>query len=221
MKTFKRYTPIACVFVAVLLISNITSTKLVVLGPFIFDAGTLLFPLVYIFGDVLTEVYGYKASRKIIWTGLLCSLLMAGLIMLVGRLPAAGDRPYQEAYMNVLGFTPRIVLASAIAYMAGEFSNAIIVAKMKIKDGWKSLRKRFLWSTIVGQWLDTVLFIIIAFGGIFPWSVIWAIVISNYVFKLAIEIVLMPLTYQAVAYLKREEGVDVYDEKTNFSLFRW
>lgn len=221
MKMFRWYMPIACVYIAVLLISNITSTKLVELWPLVFDGGTLLFPLAYVFGDVLTEVYGYKASRKIIWMWLVTSVLLAGLVMLVGWLPAAWDWVHQDAYMNILWLTPRIILASSLAYFVGEFSNAYILAKMKIADGWKYFWKRALGSTIVGQWLDTLLFVIIAFAGIFPWSVIWAVVISNYIFKIWVEVVLLPVTTKVTIWLKKEEEVDVYDEKTDFSPLHW
>jgi len=213
--------PIACIYIAVLLISNITSTKLVVFWPLTFDGGTLLFPLAYIFGDILTEVYGYKASRRIIRMWLIASVLMALLIMFVWRLPSAAEWPYQEAYMNVLWMTPRIILASVIAYIAWEFSNAVILAKMKVNDQGRKFWKRALSSTIVWQWLDTILFIIIAFAGVFPWPVIWTVIISNYIFKLLLEVVLLPITTKIVLYLKQVEWEDVYDDSTDFSPLRW
>ena len=219
MSNYKHLTTLACLFVAVLLISNIVSTKLVDFGPFTFDAGTLLFPLVYIFWDIFTEVYGYKASRKIIWLWFISALLMSVVIIAVWVLPAAGDWPYQESYMNILGLTPRIVLASLIAYVVGEFSNAFIVAKMKVWQNGKQFWKRAIGSTIVGQWLDTILFVIIAFAGIFPWSVILTIVLSNYIFKLLVEVLFLPLTSLVVRKLKTQEQVDVYDDRTNFSPF--
>jgi len=194
MKVFTWYMPIACLYIAVLLISNITSTKLVEIWPLVFDGGTLLFPLAYIFGDILTEVYGYKASRRIIWMWLVTSVMLAWLVMLVWWLPAAADWAYQDAYMNILWLTPRIIWASIIAYVVGEFSNAYILAKMKVADAWKSFWKRALGSTVVWQWLDTLLFVVIAFSGIFPWWVIWMIILSNYIFKVWVEIVLLPVT---------------------------
>ena len=220
-KHSKRYIVIACLFVAVLLISNIVSTKITSFRGFTFDAGTLLFPLSYIFGDVLVEVYGYKASRRVIWLGFLSALLMSGVIILVGYLPSASDRPYQEAYMQILWLTPRIVLASLLAFFAGEFSNAYIMAKMKIWSKWKRLWQRTIWSTIVGEFLDTLLFVFIAFWGVMPMSVLRTILISNYIFKVGIEVVFTPFTYKIVHFLKKEEGTDVYDKKVNFSPFRF
>lgn len=221
MHTWKRYMPIACIYIAVLLISNITSTKLVDIWPFIFDAWTLLFPLAYIFGDILTEVYGYMASRRIIWMGLLTSVLLAALVMLVWWLPAAADWSHQEAYMQILWLTPRIVLASVIAYIVWEFSNSYILAKMKVLDAWKKFWKRAIWSTLVWQALDTLLFVFIAFSWVFPYSIIWTILISNYIFKLSIEIVFLPVTTRLTSRLKKNEDIDVYDTQTDFSPLRW
>lgn len=217
----KRYIVIACLFVAVLLISNIVSTKITSFWGFTFDAGTLLFPLSYIFGDILVEIYGYKASRKVIWLGFLSALLMSGVIILVGYLPSAGDRPYQEAYMKILWFTPRIVLASLIAFFVGEFSNAYIMAKMKIWSKWQRLRQRTIGSTIIGEFWDTFLFVFIAFFGVMPMSVLRAILLSNYIFKVGIEVLFTPLTYKIVWFLKRKEDIDSYDTDTNFSPFKF
>ncbi len=207
-------------FVAVLLISNIVSTKIVALGPLTFDGGTLLFPLAYIFGDILTEVYGYKRTRRVIWTGFLSGFLMAACIIIVGKLPAAGGWEAQEAYEQILGLTPRIVLASLIAYFAGEFSNSYIMAKMKIWMKGKKLWTRTIGSTLVGEGLDTVIFILIAFSGVIPWSLILTLIISNYIFKVGVEIVFTPVTYKIIGFLKKREGADVYDYKTNFNPFR-
>lgn len=216
MKDFKYYETIMATFVAVLIISNIVSTKITTIWKFTFDAGTILFPLSYIFGDILTEVYGYKKAKKVIWTGFLCTALMAIIVMIVGWLPSAADWPFQEAYMNILGLTPRIVVASLIAYIFGEFSNSYILAKMKIASKGKHLWKRTIGSTLVGEGLDTLLFVTIAFYGIFP---IWAIIVSNYIFKCSMEIILTPLTYKIVNFLKKQEKVDYYDTDTNFNPF--
>ena len=150
IKAYKHLDTITALFVAVLLISNVASTKIVNFGPLSFDAGTLLFPLAYIFGDILTEVYGYRRSRKVIWLGFLCAALMSAVFMIVGRLPAAADWPFQESYMNILGLTPRIVLASLIAYFAGEFSNSYVLDKMKIKMAGKKNWARTIGSTLLG-----------------------------------------------------------------------
>ncbi len=208
-------------FVAVLLISNVASTKIVQLWHFSFDGGTLLFPLSYIFGDILTEVYGYKRARKVIWVGFFSAGLMAIVLMIVTALPAAEDWPYQEAFQNILGLTPRIVLASLIAYFAGEFSNSYIMAKLKIKTAGRYLWLRTISSTLVGEGVDTVLFISIAFFGILPQGLLIAVFVSNYIFKTGVEIILTPITYKVVKFLKTKEKEDYYDHSTNFNPFNF
>ncbi|TKJ40347.1 transporter [candidate division LCP-89 bacterium B3_LCP] len=207
------------IFVAVVIVSNIASTKILLLGPFTFDGGTLLFPISYIFGDILTEVYGYKASRRVIWTGFLSCIMMSFVLWIVGTLPSAGDWPHQEAYRNILMYTPRIAIASLIAFSAGEFSNSYILAKMKIR-----MKGRFLWmrtigSTLVGEGVDTAIFCVIAFAGMLPNSLLAAIIISNYIFKVGVEVLATPATYKAVAFLKKREELDVYDTETKFNPF--
>ena len=207
-------------FVAVLLISNVASTKIVDLGIFVFDGGTLLFPLSYIFGDILTEVYGYRKARQVIWTGFFSAALMSGVFAVVGFLPAAKGWENQAAYDAILGIVPRIVIASLIAYFAGEFSNSFVLAKMKIITKGKMLWARTIGSTVVGEGVDTALFAAIAFYGTLPLEIFIALVASNYFFKVGVEVIFTPLTYKIVNFLKREEGVDVYDYKTNFSPFK-
>ena len=185
---YKYYAFITGIFVAVLLISNTTSTKILQLGPFTFDGGTLLFPLAYIFGDILTEVYGYAKARRVIWTGFIAAALMAVCYFVIGMLPAAAEWGLQDSYMNILGVVPRIVLASLIAYFAGEFSNSYILAKMKIWTKGKALWTRTIGSTIVGEGIDTTLFCLIAFLGVLPTNLLITVIISNYVFKTLIEI---------------------------------
>lgn len=216
---FKYLGTIGVFFVAVLLISNVASTKIVDLGWFAFDGGTLLFPLSYIFGDILTEVYGYKKARGVIWLGFFCALLMSIVFIVVGKLPAAPDWGNQAAYDAILGLTPRIVLASLIAYLAGSFSNSVILAKMKIWTKGKRLWARTIGSTIVGEFVDSVLFILIAFWGILPIQLLITLILSNYFFKTAIEIIFTPATYKVVKLLKKKEGVDHYDTSTNFNPF--
>ncbi len=208
-------------FVAVLLISNIASTKIVQIWKFTFDGGTILFPLSYIFGDILTEVYGYKTGRKVIWTGFMSAVLMSATLGIIGLIKPAAGWELQDAYMKILGQTPRIVAASLIAYFAGEFSNSFILAKMKILTGGKYLWTRTISSTIVGQALDTALFVIVAFAGLYNFNLVFLIIISNYIFKVGFEIVLTPATYQVVKFLKSREKTDHYDTNTNFSPFRF
>jgi len=219
-KKYKYFDLIMAIFVAVLLISNVASTKIVSFLGLTFDGGTLLFPLSYIFGDVLTEVYGYARSRRVIWTGFLCAALMSVVLMIVNALPSASDWPHQEAFNTILGLTPRIVLASLIAYFAGEFSNSYLMAKIKVAMKGKMLWVRTISSTLVGEGIDTILFVGIAFYGILPNSLLLAIFVSNYIFKCGIEILFTPLTYKLVAFLKKNEGEDHYDKKTDFSPFK-
>jgi hypothetical protein len=217
---YRYFDLIMALFVAVLLISNVASSKIVDVGPFTFDGGTLLFPISYIFGDILTEVYGYRRSRRVIWAGFACAGLMAAVFALVGALPPAEGWENQEAYEAILGTTPRIVLGSLIAYFAGEFSNSYTLAKMKIWTQGRWLWTRTIGSTLVGEGVDTVLFVTIAFAGTMPWSLFWSIVVSNYVFKVGLEAVMTPVTYQITGYLKRTENEDVYDVDTDFNPFK-
>jgi len=219
-KNYKYLGIISVFFVSVLLISNVASTKIVDFGMFTFDAGTLLFPLSYIFGDILTEVYGYKKSKQVIWLGFFMALLMSLVFIIVGALPAASDWGNQEAYDKILGLTPRIVLASLVAYTLGSFSNAFILAKMKIWSKGKKLWARTIGSTIVGELVDSTLFILIAFVGILPSSLLLTLIISNYIFKTLIEILFTPITYKVVSFLKEKESEDYYDEQTNFNPFK-
>lgn len=216
---FKYLTTISVFFVAVLLISNVASTKIVQLLGLTFDGGTLLFPLSYIFADILTEVYGYKKTRATIWLGFISSLVMSLVFVVVGALPAAPDWGNQSAYDAILGLTPMIVLGSLIAYFCGEFSNSFILAKMKIWSEGKYLWMRTIGSTLVGQAVDSTLFILIAFGAFLPGSLLVSLIISNYVFKVAIEILFTPITYKIVGFLKEREGVDTFDRGTNFNPF--
>lgn len=211
---------VAGLFVAVLLISNVASTKVVALGPLSFDGGTLLFPLSYIFGDILTEVYGYRRSRRVIWTGLIANLLMAGVFALIAYLPSDPSWTLQSAFVLILLSTPRIVLASIVAYFVGEFANSYVLSRMKIAFQGKQLWKRTIGSTIIGEMLDTSIFIVLAFWGVFPADLIVKLIFSNYVLKVGIEILSTPITYRVVSFLKRREGVDVFDNGVDYNPFR-
>ncbi|HIK40342.1 queuosine precursor transporter [Thermoleptolyngbya oregonensis NK1-22] len=219
MRAFKHLDTITALFVAVLLISNIASTKILTLGPFTFDGGTILFPLSYIFGDILTEVYGYGRSRRVIWLGFVSALVMAITLAIVGALPPAADWGNQSAYETILGQTPRIVAASLIAYIAGEFSNSFTLAKLKIRTSGRWLWLRTIGSTLVGQLLDTGLFVLIAFTGVVPNSLLWPLIVSNYLFKCGVEILFTPATYAITGWLKQEEQEDYYDRNTDFNPF--
>jgi hypothetical protein len=218
-KNYKYLSSIGIFFVSVLLISNVASTKIVDFGWFTFDGGTLLFPLSYIFGDILTEVYGYKKTKRVIWLGFFMALMMSVVFIIVGKLPSAPDWGNQNAYDLILGLTPRIVFASLIAYSFGEFSNSFILAKMKIWTKGKMLWTRTIGSTIVGEFVDSTLFILIAFVGILPNSLLLTLIISNYLFKTGVEILFTPITYKVVNFLKKKENEDYYDTNTNFNPF--
>jgi len=211
---------IMALFVAILLISNTVAVKITHLGLFFFDGGTILFPVTYIFSDLLTEVYGYKRSRIVVWTGFAACILMSLIYWLVGILPAAAGWTGQSAYTAILGQMPRIVAASLIAYWCGEFLNAFVLAKMKIATGGRYLWTRTIGSTLVGQGVDTVIFVLIAFSGVIPKHLLLAMIISNYVFKTAFEVLATPLTYAAVNYVKKVEALDTFDRDTNFNPFR-
>lgn len=219
-KPLKHLDSITALFVAVLLISNVASTKILNLGPLTFDGGTILFPLSYIFGDILTEVYGYARSRKVIWLGFIAATLMSVTLAIVGALPPAADWANQDAYEVILGQTPRIVVASLIAYFAGEFSNSVTLAKLKVLTQGRRLWLRTISSTLLGQLLDTALFVLIAFTGTVPTNVLLAIVVSNYLFKCGVEILFTPITYWITGWLKQQEHEDYYDRETDFNPFR-
>ncbi len=224
---------VMALFVTILIMSNIASSaKIIDWGvgifglPLAFDAGTLLFPLSYIFGDILTEVYGYRRSRRVIWMGFFCLGLSAGVLWLVKVLP--GEAMWQEgvgqaAFDLVLGgmSTGGIVAASLVAYLAGEFSNSVVLAKLKVATGGRWLWLRTIGSTLVGEGIDTVVFILVATVlGVFPWEIFATLLVTNYVFKVGIEVLMTPVTYGVVGRLKRAEGEDFYDRGTNFNPFK-
>lgn len=217
MKSYKLFTLISVFFVSVLLISNIVSTKLVSFRGFTFDGGTLLFPLSYIFWDVLTEVYGYKQSRKTIWMWFWALILMIITIIGIWLLPASSDWTFQQDYNNILWLAPRIAVASLIAFFAGEFSNSYILAKIKIAMKGKKLWVRTIGSTLVGQLVDTLLFVSIAFYWIYSIPLLGIIFLSNYIFKVMIEIAFTPLTYLVIKKTKKIEDEDYYDLNTDFN----
>jgi uncharacterized integral membrane protein (TIGR00697 family) len=231
VKTHYRYYDfVMALFVTVLLLSNLlSSAKIIDLGlnlggfAFVFDAGTLVFPISYIFGDILTEVYGYRRARRVIWAGFAASLLMGVFVWLAGALP--GETLWQgtvgqDAYNAVLGGIYGLLVASLVAYLMGEFSNSYVLARMKVASAGRWLPVRTIASTLVGQAVDTVVFMAVATAlGVFPDDLFWSLVITNYVLKVGIEVVMTPLTVLVVGALKRAEGEDVYDRETDFNPF--
>ena len=215
----KHFSTLSAIFVAVLIISNTVAVKLFEVGPFIFSGANFIFPISYIFGDILVEVYGYARSRKVIWTAFFILIAMSFIYWIVGLLPSAPGWENQEAYMQILGLVPRITIASIIAFWAGEFSNSFVLAKMKILTKGKHLWTRTIGSTIVGQSVDTLLFTVIAFYGLIPGSTLLILGLSGYGLKVGYEAIATPITYRIVSFLKKSEGIDVYDTKTKFNPF--
>jgi hypothetical protein len=220
VKEYRFFDVIVALFVAVLLISNIASTKILDCWKFTFDGGTLLFPLSYIFGDILTEVYGFRQSRRVIWLGFFAALLMSLVLYVVQIMPPAAEWHNQAAFESILGFVPRIVMASLLAYFAGEFSNSVVLSRLKILSKGKYLWIRTIGSTIIGEGIDTLIFCLVAFYGVLPSTTFWMVVFSNYIFKCAIEIAFTPLTYMITRFLKKVEKTDVYDHGVTYNPFR-
>ncbi|MEI2717353.1 MAG: queuosine precursor transporter [Candidatus Nanopelagicales bacterium] len=199
------YPTLVAVFVGLLILSNIGATKLIAVGPLITDGGAFLFPLVYILGDVITEVYGFRAARRAIMLGFAMSILAAVTFLLIQVSPAADGWPNQEAFEAVLGFVPRIVLASILGFLAGQLLNAYVLVRIKERTKEKSLWLRLLGSTAVGELADTVVFCTVAFYGIITGAEFLNYVIVGYLYKTAVEVILLPVTYRIIAAVKRAE----------------
>src|SRR5690349_19024671 len=195
LRNFRYYDILVHIFVVVLLISNLVGSKICAIGPFRVSGAQLLFPITYIFGDVFTEVYGYGASRRVIWIGFFASGLMAVLGNIIVALPPAPEWGNQEAFATVFHVVPRLVIASLIAYWCGEFANSFTLAKMKILTKGRFLWTRTVGSTVVGQAVDTIVLMLVAFGGALPASVIARLILSGYLFKVGYEVLATPLTY--------------------------
>jgi hypothetical protein len=221
-RTYRYLDIISVVFVVVLLISNITAIKPLSLPAWLhvqMDGGNILFPISYIFGDILVEVYGYARSRRVIWLGFAANAMAALVFSLVVALPAVPDWDLQTAFSQILGQTPRVVLASLCAFLCGEFMNSYIMAKMKLWSRGRWLWTRTLGSTIVGEFADSALFTLIAFAGVWSGETIAKVILGNYLFKVAYEALATPLTYAVVGALKRAEHEDFYDRETKFNPF--
>jgi hypothetical protein len=225
----ERWLPaIAAVFVTSLIISNIIAVKLFSFGPVFLPAGTIVFPVSYIFGDVLTEVYGYARARQVIWIGFACNLFAVLVILVSIYLPPASiwntlgsPAVSQEAYSSIFSMAPRLLAASFVAYLAGEFLNSFVLAKMKIATAGKYLWTRTIGSTIVGQLADSSIFASLAFAGLVPANGLVTLIVSQWLVKSAYETIATPLTYAVVGFLKRSESMDTFDDSTNFSPFAW
>jgi uncharacterized integral membrane protein (TIGR00697 family) len=207
-------------FVAILLLSNlIGASKLATLGGYTFGAGILFFPLSYVLGDVMTEVYGYANARRCVWTGFVALIFMAFMSFVVVAMPPAAGWDGQAAYESVFGSTWRIVAASVLAFWAGEFVNSFVLARMKVWTGGKHLWTRTIGSTVFGQAVDSAIFYPIAFLGTWTTDQVLTVMVTNWLLKVLWEALLTPVTYAVVGWFKAREGVDVFDEDTDFSPF--
>jgi len=218
MNVSHRFVIVAALFVTCLLTANIIAVKVISLGPFILPAAIIIFPLSYIFGDILTEVYGYRWARKVIWLGFFCNLIFVIFAWVGQVLPPAPLWEGQEAYATILGYTPRLLIASFGGYFVGEFANSFVLSKMKILTRGRWLWSRTIGSTIVGQGLDSLIFITGAYLGT-PFFVP-IIILHHWLAKTIIEAAATPFTYALVKFLKRKEAIDTYDYETNFNPFR-
>jgi uncharacterized integral membrane protein (TIGR00697 family) len=219
-RSYRYYDLVMASFVTVLLCSDLIGvSKVTVVKGYSFGAGVLFFPISYLFGDILTEVYGYAHSRKVIWAGFGALIFATFMSWIIRILPPAPDWPYQPAYETIFGETPRIVVAELVAFWAGEFSNSYVLARLKIVTEGRYLWSRTIGSTIVGEAVDTVIFYPIAFLGFWEGSLLVRVAVANYVIKVAWEVLATPLTYKIVGFLKRAESEDYYDRGTNFNPF--
>lgn len=219
-RRYRYYDLVMASFVTVLVCSNVIgAAKVATVGGFAFGAGVLFFPISYIFNDVLTEVYGYARARKVVWAGFGALLFASLMSFVVVALPPAADWGDQAAYRTVFGQTPRIVLASILAFFVGELSNSYVLAKMKIQTEGRYLWARTIGSTVVGEGIDSMVFYPIAFYGTWSNDLLLEVMVSNYLIKVGWEALITPLTYKAVSFLKRAEREDYYDRDTDFTPF--
>jgi len=225
-KDYRWFNLITALFVTTLIVSNIIAVKIITIAGLYLPAAVILFPVAYIFGDVLTEVYGYARARQVIWTGFFCNLLAVIAIWIGGQLPAApfwsagafsSPDAAQQAYQAILGFAPRLLAASFIAYLIGEFLNSFVLAKLKLKTAGRFLWLRTITSTLVGEGADSAVFISIAFWGVFPGYALVQAILSQWLFKVTYEVLATPLTYWVVNALKKSEHEDYYDRETDFN----
>jgi uncharacterized integral membrane protein (TIGR00697 family) len=217
VKITPLFLAIAMLFVATLIASNIMAVKIIEISGRLLPAAIIIFPISYIIGDILTEVYGFRHARIVIWLGFVVNALAVMAFYLGGLLPPASVWDGQSSYELILGYTPRLLLASFSAYLVGEFTNSLILAKMKVATRGRWLWSRTIGSTIVGQALDSVVFIVLAFAGTLPSQLVIEIVLTQWTVKVLYETAATPVTYGVVAWLKKREGVDHYDSGISFN----
>jgi len=219
-RRYRYYDLVMAAFVTVLLCANLIGPgKVAKIGPLTFGAGVLFFPVSYVFGDVLTEVYGYARARKVVWAGFAAEAFASFMAFVVVSFPPAPSWPHQAAYETVFGATWRIVLASLVAFWAGEFCNSYVLAKMKVFSGGRHLYQRTIGSTIAGEAVDSLIFYPVAFLGIWSSEQLLTVMTTNYVIKVGWEVLATPITYRVVAWLKRVENEDYFDRDTDFNPF--
>ena len=207
-------------FATCLLISNILATKILMIGPWAAPAGVLIFPIAYILNDVITEVWGFAKARLIIWTGFAVNILAVLFFSLGIVIPGAPFWQNQEAFATVLGNTPRIVIASLSAYLIGSFLNAFVMSRMKVATKGKGFGIRAILSTLVGESADSIIFVSIAFAGVFPIGVLLTMIFTQAVLKTVYEVLILPVTIWVVEFVKRAEGVDTFDTSLSYNLFK-
>ena len=212
---------IGIVFVTCLLLSNLIAGKMwAVTGEITLPAAVILFPLTYILGDVFTEVYGFRKARLIIWAGFACSFFAVLIYLITIALPHPGYWESQEAYATVMGTTPRVAVASFAGYLFGEFSNSMILSRLKVKTGGKKLWLRTITSTLIGEGFDSVIFIMISFWGTMENSVVLKMILFQYLFKVLYEVIFTPVTYAVVKFVKKKEGIDTFDEGIKYNIIK-
>lgn len=221
---FRYLDVITAAFVAVLLISNVAALKVFSVYGLVFDGGALIFPLSYIFGDILTEVYGYSVSRRVIWQGLFWLVVFNLVMGMALLLPADAQwdaRVSQDAFERVLGLSPRLAFAGLLGFFWGEFCNSYVMARLKLRTQGRYLPLRTIVSTLAGEMVDTALFCIVAYAGVLSGATLLNYILVGYAYKVAIEVIMTPVTCKVVAFLKASEHSDAYDSETDFNPFQF
>lgn len=206
------------IFIAILILSNLAGAKIASVSGYTFNSAIIFFPITYVISDVLTEVYGFKMSRKVIWCGFIANLIVVLGLQVVLSIPHLEAWPNQQAFEVVFGVSMRIFCASIIAYLVGEYINALVMARMKISSEGKNLWYRAIGSSVIGEFIDSCIFNLISFLFVFPFKILVEIIITQYVIRIILEVAVLPITYKIVEYLKKKDNIDYYDYKTKFSI---
>ena len=215
----KLFIILCSINISCLLASNIITVKTISVLGLIFTAGDILFPMTYILNDVFTEVYGFNKSKFVIWISFFCNLLVVTIFEIAILLPSSSSFANQSDFVNILGITPRILVASFASFLVGNFANSIVLSKIKVKTNGKYLALRTIVSTLIGEGLDTIIFIPTAFIGILELKEIGFLVLNTYILKVMLEIILTPITYKVVKFVKTKENIDVYDNEIKYRIW--